>query len=792
MLLRLRWLIAVLGSVTALTAAPRLRVGVDRAAPPLAYVDDKGQPTGFTVELLREMSRVSGVEIEIIPGFWKEHIPEFNAGRLHAYGNVLSTPTNEAEMALSIAHAELHGMVFQRRDRPPIRRRADFAGRTVATMRSSAAYSEMLRNRAWGAKLLTYETWQQALDATHRGECDAAFMSTRLMHSLINEHGLARHIITDVTYRFHFGVHKGDQATLNLLNEALATVMRNGTFDELYAKWIGPIEPRRLRFADVQPFLLPIGFGLCAVAIFIGWQRHMLARLARQAEALRLSEQRWKFALESSGAAVWDWNMAERNVLYSHDWKALLGYADDEFEPTITAATRLIHPEDRSRLKQALRAHLRNQSAPFTAEYRMRCKDGSWKWILNRGVVVRRDAHGHPLRMVGTHTDLTLQRHAEEDRIVRAKLESTGLLAGGIAHDFNNLLAAIVLNTDLASWPKATREDINRHLAEIRKAAMSAHDLTQQFITFATGGVSVRRPTALEATLRNAAELALRGSSCRFELQLTPDLWMADVDAAQIGQVIRNLVLNAREAMPHGGTVTVSAENLALRKDGVPGLESGRYVRINIHDTGIGIPRELLATVFDPYFSTKQRGPQKGMGLGLTISLSIVKQHGGTILVHSSPQEATTFSIYLPACDVMPTPPATTTRARPAVPRVLVMDDEEGVKAALGGVIRQFGYEVALASDGAEAVEHYRHALEAKQPFTVVILDLTVRGAMGGLEALEGLRRLDPDVCAIVMSGYADNEALRQYTQYGFRASLTKPFTVEKLREALAAAMPPA
>jgi PAS domain S-box-containing protein len=783
-------LLLLLGSAALAFAAPKLRIGVENNAPPLSFVDAAGKPAGFSAELLTEMARVGGFEVEIVPNPWKTSFELFQAGKVDALANLTITEARLKEIDFSVGHAYIHGVVFYRSGQPALRRTADFAGKKLATLSGSIATSNAQKHDGWGATIQVFSSWQAALDATARGECDAALFISRPSATGTNEHGLRREFVDDIIHQFHFGVHKGDSATLAQLNASLATLLHNGAFDRIYSKWIGPIEPHPIRFADLRPYYWPVGAGLAALVAFVGWQRYMMRRLARQAEALRLSEERWKFALEGESAAVWDWDATTDTVMYSPLWKTMLGYAENDLGHDTHEWTKRIHPEDRARVEAAIAAHRDRQGAPFAVEYRLQCKDGGWKWVLGHGMVVHRDAAGKALRMIGTHTDLTARKQAEADRLVLGKLESTGILAGGIAHDFNNLLTTIVLNLDLAQSGPMNRENLAPRLRDIQKAALAARDLTQQLITFAKGGDPVRRPLNLSRLLRDSVPLALSGSTARSEIAIAADLWPAEVDEGQVGQLIRNLVLNAQEAMPGGGTVSLRAENVRLRAGEVQALPAGDYVRISVTDQGSGIPPDVLPAIFDPYFSTKQRGTQKGMGLGLTICHSVAQKHGGAIVVETAPGVGTAFHVYLPACGqsvpAESAPPAIPD-ARPAPGRILVMDDEVWMRESVGLALTRMGYAVELAADGQAAVELYTQARNEGRPFSTVILDLTVRGAMGGLEALRALRAIDPAVHAVVMSGYANNEVLREYARHGFRGAMTKPFSIETLRHAVTA-----
>jgi signal transduction histidine kinase/ActR/RegA family two-component response regulator len=388
-------------------------------------------------------------------------------------------------------------------------------------------------------------------------------------------------------------------------------------------------------------------------------------------------------------------------------------------------------------------------------------------------------------------TDITSQREAEANRLILSKLESAAILAGGIAHDFNNLLTVILMNVELGLRSAPGAADFETYLADARKAVMRARGLTQQFVTFTSGGEPFRKPTALAGLIQEAAQLALSGSRVQFEFVPPPDLWLVDVDEGQLVQVFQNLVLNAREAMPTGGGVTAQAKNVILKSGEVPPLPPGEYVQVSITDSGGGIPREIQAKIFDPYFSTKQRGEQKGMGLGLTICHAIIKRHGGAITVASRLGEGTTFHLHLPASRALrhdePQPLAPKIPARRG--RILVMDDEEGLRAALGVALRGLGHEVVLVADGLQAVAAYESSQKQGLLFDAVILDLTVKAGMGGQETLPKLLAMDPGVKAIVMSGYAQEPVLVDYERHGFKGGLAKPFEFIALGEILARVM---
>jgi signal transduction histidine kinase/CheY-like chemotaxis protein len=369
-----------------------------------------------------------------------------------------------------------------------------------------------------------------------------------------------------------------------------------------------------------------------------------------------------------------------------------------------------------------------------------------------------------------------------------SKLESVGVLAGGIAHDFNNLLTVVIGNLSVARMNEQLDAETARFLAESEKAALRAKDLTQQLLTFAKGGEPVRSATSLHELVREAAQFGLHGSKVCSEFAIAADLWPALVDKGQIAQVVHNLVINASQAMPSGGSIRIELRNEEIGGGSRTGLAAGRYVRLTLADTGSGISPDHLSRIFEPYFTTK---PQ-GSGLGLATVYSVVKKHEGHIEVHSTVNEGTTFDVWLPAAirpESVSAPVAAHVPARAG--RVLLMDDEASIRQLGSAVVKRMGLDVTAVNDGAAVVDAYATARAAGQPYDLVILDLTVPGGMGGAEAMEKLRAIDQDVRAIVSSGYSSDPVMANHRRYGFSGRVPKPYTASDLVNAVKAVMKP-
>jgi PAS domain S-box-containing protein len=376
--------------------------------------------------------------------------------------------------------------------------------------------------------------------------------------------------------------------------------------------------------------------------------------------------------------------------------------------------------------------------------------------------------------------DITEKQKIDQEMLKTAKLESLAVLAGGVAHDFNNVLAGILANLQLASTKLKRHEDISKNLDTTACITRKASELTKQLLTFAKGGNPVRRSILIIDLIRDTVQFILSGSKVKAELYLPQDLWVVDVDEGQIAQVINNITINAKQAMPIGGILQIFGENVTL--DATDQHIPGRYVKLTLKDHGIGIPEGIIDKIFDPFFTTKKTGN----GLGLSTSYSIIKKHNGYLKVESTPGVGTIFYIFLPAS----TQQLEVKKANNEVVicdrlKVLLMDDEESIRNVSGEMLTYFGYHVTLARDGQEAIKFYKEAMELGEPFDVVIMDLTIPGGLGGMETMAVLRQIDPEIKAIITSGYTNDQVMAEYRKYGFSGVVTKPYQINELNEVL-------
>ncbi len=504
----------------------------------------------------------------------------------------------------------------------------------------------------------------------------------------------------------------------------------------------------------------------------------------RQAEeALRESEERYRALFEGAPDAIILVDPDNGTILDANSAASRLLMRNHE-EIKALKQFEIHPPEGEEYAIKSFHNHVRTlrQKKPITPEENVILRsDGIQVPVEVMSKMI--NIQGKPV-LQGIFRDISERKRMEAELLTFHKLESIGILAGGIAHDFNNILMAIWGNIHLAKMhtESGKKEEAIENLDHATKACQRARDLSQQLITFSKGGEPVKKPTSISKIIEDTTAFSVSGSNVKCHLNIQDDLWSAEVDEGQISQVVINLLMNAVQAIPEGGDITVSAENITLTEpDPIP-LKPGEYVQLSIQDHGIGINQENLSNIFDPYFTTKQ----KGSGLGLAVVHSIIWKHNGYITVESEPGMGTTFYVYLPACkkETMDED----TRQQDLIHgegRILLMDDEKMVRLLIGQYLTHLGYEVEFAEDGHKAIELYRQSFESGKPFDVTILDLTVPGGMGGQEAVKELLTIDPDAKVIVSSGYSNDPVMANYEKYGFAGVIPKPYKIAPLSEVL-------
>ncbi|OQX19937.1 MAG: hypothetical protein BWK76_02895 [Desulfobulbaceae bacterium A2] len=499
--------------------------------------------------------------------------------------------------------------------------------------------------------------------------------------------------------------------------------------------------------------------------------------------ALRESEERYRDLFENATDLIQSVGPDGRLIFVNRAWCDTLGYDEGEIAALDPAA--IIHPDWRESYHRCLQ-ELFQSGGQHAMELVLLARNG--REITVEGVAGCRMRDGKAVATRCIFRNVTEQRRLQQELLQRQKLESVGVLAGGIAHDFNNLLTAVTGNLSLLRSMGHPGDAFDPLVREMEDAARRAQSLTRQLLTFAKGGTPVKKVHSPLALVQQVANFTVRGSRSRIEVLCDEPIWPVEVDGDQICQVMQNLVLNASQAMPAGGVITLTLANCVLTQQTGRTLAPGNYVRITVQDTGCGIAPEYLDRIFDPYFSTRAGGS----GLGLAVCYTIIKKHKGGLTAASTPGSGSTFTVYLPAVPGRETPQApaghTPSRGRG---KVLLMDDEPAILKVTRQMLLHLGYTVETARHGDEALQCFLNAWQAGSPHDICILDLTIPGGLGGLEVMERLRTLAPQVKAIVSSGYAEGQIMAEYRQYGFTAVLPKPYTMDTLSELLGSLLEP-
>lgn len=644
-------------------------------------------------------------------------------------------------------------------------RPAYLAGYTIDVTESKHAERELNES-----KLLLHQLIESLPQSIYAKDTDGRFLFANKNYCIIHNRSLDE-IIGKTDYEIHPAVLADKYRKDDL------QVIETGQFIDVEEEH-QPINGEKIIVQVIKtPFYNSAGEIRGTLGIFWDITERKMAEGKLASEKERLS-----VTLRSIGDGVITTDINGRVEILNRVAEELTGWKQDEaYGKQVSDIFNIINEVTRKPQKSpVLRALQTGRFEDSTNNNILISKDGTERIIMESGAPIK-DKNSNTIGVVLVFRDITEKRKFEDAARNTQKLESLGVLAGGIAHDFNNLLGGIFGSLDLAKL-KNKDSNLNVYFDGALGAIDRARGLTQQLLTFSRGGTPVMKTVHLSPFIQETVQFALSGSnvSCRFNIP--DDLSPCYFDKNQIGQVIDNLIINAQQSMPMGGIIDISAENIYLNEKDNLYLRPGDYVGIYIRDKGIGIPKEIMPFIFDPFFSTKA----KGHGLGLATSYSIINRHGGALEAESVPGEGSLFRIFLPASSQS----AESCQEKNFIchkgnGRILVMDDEEIILNILSDMLALFGYSVITMKDGLEVLNFFKDEHNLKLDFSAMIFDLTVPGGMGGIETASEIKKMDPSIPVFVSSGYSEDPAMANPREYGFTDSIRKPFQISELAEML-------
>jgi two-component system cell cycle sensor histidine kinase/response regulator CckA len=759
-------------ALPAVGGSKRLIVLIDDNYPPFIMRSGDGGLQGILIDQWRLFERRTGVSVDIRAGDWGQVLAKMISGE----GDVLDTAFYNKERAANFdylpPYAAIDVPIFVSNSISGIGDLPSLKGFLVAVKAGDTSI-EILHSAGIDT-LKAYPSYESIIQAAKANEIHVFCVDEPPALFLIYREGLEKSFkeaFNLYSGEFHRAVHKGDTATAALVREGFSKISP-GELKAIEEKWMG----RRLNDPAVLHRAMLIGIAIAALTVFLLmtslYLRYLVKRrtaelkkavdelsdIKENLETLLRSNPDYLFVLNAQGNIIEFHSRTKNNLLMEPE--EFLGKGIREIMPPQVAV-------------QAFEAmeNARSANAEASFEYSMEIK-GDSRHYETRITPMKGS------RFFVLVRDITRDKAMEAEAIRNQKLESLGLFAGGIAHDFNNILAAITGNVSLARMVASDPVQLDSFLDKAESAAIRARGLTDQLRTFSRGGEPVREPADLARLARETASFALSGQACALKITMGEGPFMALVDPGQMAQVVQNLVLNAAQSMPSGGTVELSVERVTIAASTArSGLPGGGYLRLSVADSGSGIPKSIIDLIFDPYYSTKGGGT----GLGLSICHTIVIRHGGNISVSSEEGKGSVFSILIPAMEgpheeASMTPMAENVRID--VPkRVLVMDDESILRDVMIAMLSPFECRADSAAEGAAGLALFKRALGEDDPYGLVVADLTVPGGMGGADMIRAMRDIGIPFKAIVVSGYTDTPLLSNFKQHGFDAFLKKPFT---------------
>ena len=762
--------------------ARTVRVGV-YDNPPKIEMSNTGTPQGIFIDIIEYIAKREKWDITYVAGTWEEGLTRLDEDSIDLMPDMaISDVRNQRFDFNQLVVLSSWLQIFARKG-IEIGSVADLDGKTIAVLEGSIQQqvSDEIRKR-FGISYnhVVLPDYDATIKQVKSGKADAAIVSRFYGLRMNRDYALIPTPVLLYPTTLHFAASKGrNRDLLEAIDKHLA-LMKNDSHSIYYrslAFWIQE-KPHTI----IPQFIVWLIASIIAIVllflVFIVLLRMKVAARTKSlkvvADQLLESREYLKAVLDSAGDAILvEDSETGRIIDVNRRACEMYGYTCDELLridiENLSPGEPLFSPnEARAGFQGAIESG--SQSREWLAKHR----DGHTFWVEGQ---IRFASIGGKNRFVIVVRDISVRKKSEKELLKVQKLESLGILAGGIAHDFNNLMSGFFGYIDMAR-ENSKDESVSQYLQKAMNAIDRTRALTHQLLTFAKGGTPIQNIDHLFPFVQEVVHFSLSGSNIACCFTVPEDLWACNYDKNQIGQVIDNLVINARQAMPEGGIIEIIAQNITFADNVHPLLVKGNYIKLSVKDSGIGISKDSITKIFDPFFSTKP----KGHGLGLASCYSIIGQHGGCIDVESEPGKGSTFIVYLPAKIVkIQRKKGNTVKTHKGCGTFLIMDDEEVVRGAIEAMLKSFGYNVVHKENGIKTIEFFKE----NRTITGMIFDLTIRGGMGGKETVAEIRKVDKDIPIFVVSGYSEDPIMKNPAEYGFSASICKPFVLAELIEML-------
>ena len=763
--------------VTLFSQGVSLRLGI-YDNPPMTFLRN-GVPAGFIVEIINDFARERQISLEYVSAPFYELFEKLQQGEVDIIAPIAFNEERSKFLRYNSESILIDWSNIIVSDSANFKLLNDLKGKSVGIVRSdyyAKLFAKDLLLQNINCSFREYDAFIQILNAVNAKEIDAGFIGRFSLSYILKSHQEISGIKVMPGSFYHeslfFGLSPQKAYIVPLLDTYLreAKLNKKGLLNKAYEHWFGQTYfQKRLIFLSENYELILLAVVL-TIAIFVFFNVILRRKVRQSVHEIDRQKSYFEnlFKIIPAGIVILD----EHNLVVdmNREFQTMFGFSLAEIKGR--ELDSLINTEETLTKALALsREALGGERIYFDGKRKNKTGQISDFHIIGSPIVV----DGKVLGSIGIYLDISEMKRMQEEIIKSKNIESVGVLAGGIAHDFNNMLTGILGNISVARKMSADKQ-VKSILEKAEKAALKASGLTQQLLTFSKGGFPVKKVTYLPDLVKDALDLGLSGSNVRANLKISEKIPACEIDVTQIIQVIHNLLINAREAMPAGGVIDITIQNHRQSKtDNF--MQKGHYVSLVVRDHGPGIAEGDLQRIFVPYFTTKKAGS----GLGLAIAYSIVNKHNGYIKVTSIKGQGATFTVFLPASqkNVVSSrkPPAAASRAA----RIMLMDDEEIIREVFVDMLHGTSYRVDLAVHSGEALEKFKNARQAGDPYDVLFLDLTGPGDIGGIKTLEKIRAIDPDAIAIAISGYSISEVCNHPDRFHFQDFLAKPFQAEDL-----------